>query len=90
MSLKEEQSQEHNLRAGLAMFHTPLVHSTNLDGEVKSNDQAPVTKDSNNASPVHKVQTNPTSSTPSTVKFVGSNRFIFSIDYSKSYTVLFS
>ncbi|CAF3603463.1 unnamed protein product [Rotaria sordida] len=76
MSLKEEQPQKPDLRAGLAIFNSNMIPNKNLDGNEKSNDEASIKKEStpfNNASSTRDSQLTPTS-LPSNVKPVGSNR----------------
>jgi hypothetical protein len=79
MSLKEEQPQEYNVRAGLTMFNNLVIATSNLNGGEKPVDQAPVRKESassNNSPPVKNSSTSSNSSTPPTSKRVGSNRFV--------------
>jgi hypothetical protein len=63
MSVKNEQPQEHDLRAGLSLFNSHAIHPTALDGEEKSTGQTSVASSSS---------TTP----PSNAKQVGSNRFV--------------
>jgi len=64
MSVKNDQPQEFDLRAGLSLFNSHAVHPTALDGEEKSTGQTSVASSSSTPSP------------PSNAKQVGSNRFV--------------
>ncbi|CAF2790029.1 unnamed protein product [Rotaria sp. Silwood2] len=82
MSLKEEQSQEHNLRAGLAVFNSYMVPGKSLNGKEKVGDETLIRKEStfsNNASSIMNFDQTSTSPTPSNVKPVGSNKFFMPI-----------
>lgn len=72
MSLKEEKSQEYNLRTGLSVLGGSQNFGKNSNSGEKTDNQTSATQQSNNSPPIKAVQ----SSSSSNVKLVGSSRFV--------------
>ncbi len=87
MSTQQEHSQEYGVLAGISMFHGQPAPKIDSNSEEKVHNQA---SPSSNPESLQNIHAAPSSSSPSHIKPVGSNRFVAFQSLIRIYLRLFS